>query len=370
MNDRRLYDREPLWRRPEFVTDLIQILKTVVAAAAAWWIAVSLLQSELPFLAPWTALLTVHATVHRSFVRGIQTMIASTLGVGLSFLIGHYLGVSLWSFALAILIGVAAARLSWLRDEGIAIATTAIFVLGSGFGDQAPLLTDRIFEVAVGVGAGVLVNLVIIPPLRERQAARYVDNVNERMGTVLVSVAEEFAKSWETDKADEWFAECESIASELDSAWEVVYFARESRQGNPRMRRGTSKVSARVFGRDDHHSHAGFEDILARANEGVSHLLHLARTLREATQGERHWDERFRSQWANIVGDTGRAISDPDADVSPLYDRLTELSASMAKNEEIDPLSWTLYGSLITSVRHIVVIVDDVASSRNARERA
>lgn len=89
-----------------------------MAAAVAWWIAVTLLESSLRFLAPWTALLTKHATVHRSLVRGVQTMVASVLGVALSFLIGHYLGVSLWSFALAILIGVAAARPSWLREEG------------------------------------------------------------------------------------------------------------------------------------------------------------------------------------------------------------------------------------------------------------
>jgi len=41
----------------------------------------------------------------------------------------------------------------------------------------------------------------------------------------------------------------------------------------------------------------------------------------------------------------------------------------MDENEEIDPMSWTLYGSLITGLRHIVVVVDHVASSRNARER-
>jgi len=130
--------------------------------------------------------------------------------------------------------------------RGIAIATTAIFVLGSGFGEQAPLLIDRVLEVAVGVGAGVLVNLVIIPPLRERQAARYVDNVNERMGKVLVSVAEEFSRLWETEKADTWFEECESIAFELDSAWEVVYFPRESRRGNPRMRSGAFGPATRA----------------------------------------------------------------------------------------------------------------------------
>ena len=75
------------------------------------------------------------------------------------------------------------------------------------------------------------------------------------------------------------------------------------------MRSGAFGPATRAGTPKDSESIARYEDILARANEGVSHLLHLARTLREATQG------------------------------------------------------------LITSVRHIVVVVDDVASSRNARER-
>ncbi|MEO2095889.1 MAG: aromatic acid exporter family protein [Brachybacterium sp.] len=174
----------------------------MIAATAAWWLSLEVLDSMLPFLAPWTALLTVQATVHRSLSRGAQTTVASAIGVGLSFMIGAYLGVSVWTFALALLIGLAGARLSWIRDEGVAIATTAIFVLGSGFSQQQPLLLDRILEVGVGVGVGVLVNLLIIPPLRDQQASRYVDSLNRRMGGILINMADEFTSSWETDKAE------------------------------------------------------------------------------------------------------------------------------------------------------------------------
>src|SRR5699024_6307777 len=100
-------------RRPEFINDLLQILKCVVAATAAWWFALNILESELPFLAPWTALLTVHATVYRSLSTGIQTTAASGVGVVLSFLIGNYLGVSLWTFAVALLVGMVPSRLTW-----------------------------------------------------------------------------------------------------------------------------------------------------------------------------------------------------------------------------------------------------------------
>lgn len=114
--------------------------------------------------------------------RGVQTTVASTVGVGLSFVVGAYLGVSVWTFAPALFVGLAGARISWIRDEGVAIATTAIFILGSGFTQQQPLLLDRLIEVGVGVGIGIAVNLLFIPPLRDQQAARYVDSINGRMG--------------------------------------------------------------------------------------------------------------------------------------------------------------------------------------------
>lgn len=351
-------------QRPDFLTDVLQILKTVIAGTGAWWISTSVLESELAFLAPWTALLTVHATVHRSLSHGVQTTIASTIGVGLSFVVGHLLGVSLWTFALALLVGVAAARISWIRDEGIAIATTAIFVLGSGFDDQAPLLDDRILEVAVGVAAGLLVNLLILPPLRDKQAGRYVDSINERMGSVLESISEEFSDSWDTDQAEAWFRETESMTEELNSAWTVVRFARESRRSNPRARQGRESLDVSSWNAEE----ASYEEILERADEGISHLRHLSRTLREATYADGEWDHRFREQWAQIVGDTGRAIADPDAEVSSLHENLSSLSEEMSQGGGLPGTSWPLYGSLISSVRHLVVVVDDVASARQARE--
>lgn len=148
---------------PENSTSLLQVTKTVVAATAAWALSVYVLQSEMPFLAPWTALLTVHATVYRSFSHGAQTTVSSAAGVGLSFVVGHFLGVSVWTFALALLVGMVVSRFRWIRDEGTAIATTAIFVLGNDYSSQEPLLMDRIIEVCVGVGRGIAVNLLILP---------------------------------------------------------------------------------------------------------------------------------------------------------------------------------------------------------------
>lgn len=357
----------PAVSSPEFVTDTVQVVKCVVAATAAWWISVNVLESPMPFLAPWTALLTVHATVYRSLARGLQTTVASAVGVGLSFVVGAYLGVGLWTFALAMLVGLAGSRLTWLKDEGVAIATTSIFILGSGFSSQAPLLDERMIEVGLGVLVGVVVNLLLVPPLRDQQAARYVDHMNRRMGEVLVSMADQLADHWDTDQADAWIAETVSIDDELESAWQTVRFARESARMNPRQHvlalRSPRAWRERRVGRSQQ---VGYEEILTRVGEGVSHLRHLARTVSSATYAGSRWDDEFRQPWLAIVRDAGRAIEDPDAEVEPIFDRLDSLSKRLARQDMGD--SWPLYGSLVTSMRHIAVIVDDVASAREARD--
>lgn len=348
--------------RPEVTTDALQILKSVVAATLAWWLAVEVLESQMPFLAPWVALLTVYPTVYQSLRRGAQTTVASWAGVGFSFVIGHFLGVGLWTFALALVVGLTASRIPWIRDEGVAIATTSVFVRGDGFTQQQPMLLDRIIEVTVGAAVGLLINLLLIPPLRDRQASRYVDHINLRMGRVLIDMADAFRDSWDTDDAESWAEEIQSMTDDLSTAWESVRSAHESRRANPRLhmlRARPTQIPPDV---------ADYREILARVDEGVSHLRHLVRTLRDAAHSEGEWDTRFREAWEGIVRDAGHAIADPDSEVEPIDDRLVGLSTDLSRDRSLPQRTWPLYGSLITSMRHIARVVDDVASARETRE--
>lgn len=129
-----------LLKDPETTGDLLLAVKAVIAATSAWALSVGVLGTDVAFMAPWTALLTVHATVHRSLSRGAQTAISTAVGMGLAFVIMHFLGVNIWTFALALFIGLMGARLSWIRDEGVAIATTAIFI----FTSDDPMFADRL----------------------------------------------------------------------------------------------------------------------------------------------------------------------------------------------------------------------------------
>jgi uncharacterized membrane protein YgaE (UPF0421/DUF939 family) len=189
-------------RNPEASTAGLQIAKCVIAATGAWWVSVTFLNTSFPFLAPWVALLTIDATAYRTLSRGVQSTVASLLGIGVAFTVGTFLGVSLWTYALALLVGLVVARVRWIRDEGVTVATMSIFILSDGFSEQQQQFGDRMLEIGVGVLVGVVVNLLVLPPMRDRQASRYVDSVNRRMGSVLENMGEEFASSWDTDRAD------------------------------------------------------------------------------------------------------------------------------------------------------------------------
>jgi hypothetical protein len=148
-----------------------------------------------------------------------------------------------------------------------------------------------------------------------------------------------------------------------------VRFARESRRANPRPYLARLRRTRAATGRTPDPADATWEDILRRADEGVSHLRHLARTLREASYADGEWDTGFRREWASVARATGRAVADPDADVGPLSDRLAALAREFSHGD-LPTDHWPVYGALITALDHIITVVDDVASSQEARETA
>ena len=341
--------------KAERATDFLQILKAVIATTGAWWICVTFLDSEMPFLAPWVALMTIQATVASSVAQGAQTMVASFIGVLMSFAIGVYLEVNIWTYALAIFVGMLGSRIPGLRRDGISIATSAIFLLSTGFTEDTPALIDRVIEIGIGVVTGIGVNMLVLPPLRDKQAAQTVDDLNRRMGEVMGQMSEEFTDSWSTDRARVWSEDISQMRTDLDSTWRTVQFARDSRRRNPRwlLHRGAE---------------GDYENVLSRLDEGIAHLRNLSRTLETASYSESAWDTNFREQWAAVLRDTARRIVQPDADVDPTVDRLDGLARDMATEGDLPEAQWPVYGSLITSLRNIALLIEDVASARENRE--
>lgn len=339
-------------------TDLLQLLKATVAAVGAWVLAELVWELKQAYLAPWVALLTVHATVYRTMWRGLQTVITVGLGILLALVVVELFEVTAWSFGLALLMGLALSRLRVLRDEGITVATTVLFVLATGYNipdsRAIDLLPDRLLSTAVGVVVALLVNLLVLPPLYDSSAQRQVDDVNCRLGALLVDMAQQLREPRKGQEEADWIETTRSIDTDLTEAWSLVRTAQEGRSWNPR-----------------HRLHPGqyletYPQILVRLEEGVSLVRSIARHVRESSRASQQWDPRFRDRYIDLLESLGRRIADPGADVAEVREDLRRLAEDLS-TDDLSGLLWPLYGALIANLQVLIDVVDDVATAEPVR---
>jgi len=341
-------------RDPTVQSDLLLVVKTTAAAVVSWVLAAQVFGLPQAFLAPWAAMLTVHASVYRTLSRGAQQVGATLLGVVLAYLVAQAFGISALSLGVALLVALLTSRLGVLRAEGMTIATTVLFVLTTGYDQQEAMLGERILATGLGIGAGVLVNLVVLPPLNNRTAAEHVDAIDRRIARALIHMARSIREE-EAPDVGTCVEETREIDTQLDRAWEIVVLSRESLRFNPRRRRLGTDPDA-----------ATYEEVLHRIEDGVAELRSIARTVQEASESVGDWDDDFRRRWVDLLEDIGHDIGSPSWEVSHLLDDIDGLCRDLSAGN-LDATHWPTYGSLLVSARNIVRIIDDVASSQPVR---
>lgn len=336
-------------RDPVFWTEVIQIAKTVVAAVLAWVVATSVLHLPQSFLAPWAALLVVHATVYRTFSQGARQVAATLLGVLLAWAVGNALGSDPLAVGAVLLLGLTLGAVPWLRSEATTAAATGLVVLTTGFADQDALLLSRLADTSVGIGVGLVVNLIVWPPLRRRTAERAIESLDDRIGELLVDMGDGLALGVTADDVEAWVSRTHRIDEDVDRAWAMVRQARESAQLNPR--RGAAAM------RDPKQWIAMLESIEAALADCGS----MARTLLVGVTAEETWQAEFRDVFVEVLRASGRAIAEADREaVRRCREDLDELVV-VVDRESSTPRLWPVYGGLIINLRNILDALDDDA---------
>ncbi|MBT9275660.1 FUSC family protein [Phycicoccus sp. MAQZ13P-2] len=344
---------------PAAQTEALQLVKSSVASVLAWLLADAVLGLADAFLAPWVALLTVHATVRRSLWRGLETVLTVGVGLLVAFVTVRFLGASAWSLGVAIFVGLALGRVRWVPHEGVTIATTALFVIITGETSSEEramdVLPDRLADTVIGVAVALLVNLLVVPPLDDRSARERIDLVDRRLGRLLRDIAARIDGDWTTEDADQWIEETRAVDADVDHAWSLVRFADEARLWNPRRHRHPRTHPT------------SYPEVLERLEEGVAQVRGIARHLRESAESADDWDTGFRTRFAALLERLGRRIAVPDRPVEDLRTDLRDLADDLATARLSGP-SWPLYGALIANTLTIIDVVDDVATARGVRE--
>ena len=217
-------------RDPVSWSNASQLAKTVLAAVVAWVLAVHVFHLSQAFMAPWAALLTVQATVFGTVRGGTQQAAASVLGVLIAFGAWSLLGLNFASLGLAVLAGLIVGGVPGVRAE-TTTAATAVVVLTTGYLNNGDMLVARLEDTGIGIAVGLLVNLLVWPPLRDRSAARQIDLIDNRVGELLAEMAEQLRDG--SADVDRWIARTGELANDVNRAWAVLDEARESGRLNP-----------------------------------------------------------------------------------------------------------------------------------------
>ncbi len=83
--------------------------------------------------------------------------------------------------AVLLVVALVLGAVPWLGAEATTIATTGLVVLTTGF-ESDVLLISRLLDTAIGVAVGLLVNVIVWPPLRRRTAAEAMDRIDDNIG--------------------------------------------------------------------------------------------------------------------------------------------------------------------------------------------
>jgi len=96
------------------------------------------------------------------------------LGAALAVPTGVLLGPGAAGIAVVVLLGVLLSSWRRLGDQSAQVTFTALFALLLGGHQPLHYVTHRLVEVAIGVAAGLVINIVIFPPLQLRPAAHAI----------------------------------------------------------------------------------------------------------------------------------------------------------------------------------------------------
>lgn len=252
---------------------LLLAAKAALAAALAWIVALNLpgTPSDYPYYAPLGALLAMYPTVAGTLKSGLQTVTGLTIGIILAYLAVWAGDPSALTIAFVVGVGVLlAGALKRTAGGGSGIASAGLFVLVIGNNDLGYSL-GYFVQTVVGVGVGLAVSALILPPLHLNDAVGQMSRLRRTAARQLQEMGEALEDDWAQDDP-RWAELRDGLTASARNARDALQYADESRKGNVRRRFHPRDVS-----RD--YRHVEVLEVVA------SHTLTITNMLQDALHG-------------------------------------------------------------------------------------
>ncbi|GAA1145235.1 MULTISPECIES: aromatic acid exporter family protein [Microbacterium] len=336
--------RIPVAIRAARRSPLLQVVKSAAATIAAWLIAGAIFPEQLPVFAAIAALLVVQPSVNQSLSKALERSIGVIAGVVIALALGWLLGSPAWIVLLAI---VVAMLVAWAfrasPGTGNQIAISAMLVLALGSSTPAYALS-RIVETLIGVGIGIVVNALIVPPVLTGPARRDLGLLGRELAACLDRLAAALPAPQSPARLQELMLEVRLLRPMKDAAEASIAAGEESLTLNPR--RSAHRDELREM-----------RALLERLSPIVTQTIGMTRAYFD------HYDDTIGEEpaVAAIAEQLRRAGHDVRlavqlAEVSPEPEALTSAIPALTAPLVITPPSsghWILIGSLMEDLRRI-----------------
>ena len=215
----------------------IQVVKTLAAMIASWFLCLFLFPGQLPIFAAIAALLVVQDNVNQTLSKGLERILGVLLGVGVALIIGGLFGAQSWLFILALAVGLAVGWLLRMTPSGAnQIVVSALLMIALG-GLSLDFGVERILETLIGASIGFAVNALIVPPVTTEPVRDALIDLTAHTASALRRIADALAAPRDDPWLIEMYEDSRTLQLERNRVHALLRKARESLRLNPRSGR-------------------------------------------------------------------------------------------------------------------------------------
>ena len=342
----------------------LRTAKTTLAAVLSFVVADLLHTSATPVLAPLTALLVVQLTMYETVRQGWERILSVLAGVLVAIGLASVVGLNWWSLGAVVALSLVVGRALRLGPQLLEVPISAMLVLAVTNAED--LAIERVYETLIGSAVGVLVNLLIAPPLYMQPAGDALAELADRMAAVLRGLAAQLREGWSRSAADHWLDESRALGAEVARADETLARAEQSARLNPRgraVRRIQPRVRAALTALE--HVHVSLRG-LARGLLDRTYFVPVEQQAQAYGEDARRaladvLDTAADAVWE--IGEVARTTRPEDArrrverQLADLERRRARLSRLLVVDPAADPGAWQQHGAVLAAADRLRVEV-------------
>ncbi|GAA1459688.1 aromatic acid exporter family protein [Nocardiopsis exhalans] len=345
---------------------VVLILKCTVAATLAWVVGTLLGASSQVGFAPFTALLVVRPSVYGSVLQSGRYVAAVFAGALLAGLVGLTTGAQLWTFALLLLVALAAGQARFFGTQGTQLPVVAAFALAGGTAENPEDLGYLLLMVCVGAVCALATNTVFAPAIRFRDAENAVLDLADSLRSLTGEMAQGLREGREGLDLDHWGRASEGFDGSVRNAQEAVRRQEDRTRLNPRRLVPGKHLDPGALDT--------YRDWIAALSRASRHMQSIVRTLRTTTrQGSRYSgpDDAFLREFAPLVERASEIFGAVHDHEEPergsaseelcgrVQDALRQVDEERTRmRERWDDENWPVYSGLLTDVERLFEEID------------